>query len=232
MGIEEGLGECLTGLDFTVTEVKGDAVTTDCFPKKFDKRDYAPFDYKAGQRYFRDVWENGEFVISGETGEAYLVRTGGAPVKVEGNLRDFIEKINGEGKRNRFNRLLKEGGITAFVRTHSYDDDFLLESLLEVVLVDKSDKSANAFPFEADPFEAYSMLVNLEGLTARIIAATCEYGFFDEDITHFKAAKPLKLPAEILEIANPKDLLTHHDPKPLPSEAMAYIRENCYRPSN
>ncbi len=229
MGIEEGLGKSLTGLDFVVKKVKGDTVITDCFPKKFNRQGYAPFNYRTGQRYFRDIWEKGEFVTSEETCETYLVPTGGTPIKVKGDLREFIEKINREGKNNRFNRLLKEGGITAFVRAHSYDG---VDSLLEAVLVDKSDKSATKLPFESNPIEAYSIRVNLEDLTARIIAATCEYGFFNEDIAHFKAAKPLKLPAEILEIANPKDLLTHHDPKPLPSEAMAYIRENCYRPSN
>ncbi len=228
MGIEEGLGKAIACLDFVVTKVEGDTVRTDCFPPKFDRKECAPFDYKAGQRYVRDIWENGEFVTSEETGETYLTRTGGAPIKVDGNLRDFIEKINSEGKQNRFNRLLKEGLITAFVRAHSYDGD---RSLLEVVLVDKSDESAAFHPFDSNPFKAYSILVNLEDLTARIIAATCEWGSFDEDMTQFKAANPLKLPAKIAEIANPTDLLTHHDPKQLPSEAIAYIMENCYRPS-
>lgn len=107
MGIEEGLGKAIAGLQFKVTKVEGSTITTDCAPKVFDITRYVPFDYKPGQRYFRDIWENGEFVISQETGETYLVHVGGGrqghqqklKAAWTSSLREFRQKGSGTGSK-------------------------------------------------------------------------------------------------------------------------------------
>lgn len=233
MGIEEGLGQqidcAVDCLDFVVTSVEGNLVTTDCLPKQFDRGKYAPFDYKVGQRYFRNIWTNGEFVVSGETDEAYLVLFppgSGHAIKVEGGIEAFIEKIQAEGKKNKFNRLMREEKIEARVRTHGYSGQ---TALLEVALAEKPDWTING---ASNPFEAYSMLVNLDDSTARIIGATYQFNTFDGNPDHFRAAKPVQLPQAVLEVAKPREIVGSNDFKPLNKESMSFIRENCYHPSS
>lgn len=229
MGIEEGLGISIDSLDFVVTSVEGNTVGTDCLPKEFDRRNYAPFSYKKGQRYDRNIWMNGEFVISRETGEAYLVLfpPGSEPaIKVEGSIEAFIEKIQAEGKKNKFNRLMREEKIEARVRTHGYSGQ---TALLEVALAEKSDWTIDGAD---NPFDAYYILVNPDDSTARIIGATYQFNTFDGNPDHFRAAKPVQLPQAVLEVAKPRYIVGSNDFKPLNKESMLFIRENCYHPSS
>lgn len=223
MEIEEGLGKAIAGLEFKVIKVEGNIVTTDSAPKEFDRTTWAPFDYKAGQRYFRDIWENGEFVTSQETRETYLVTgCGGAPTKVEGSLEDFIERVQADGKRNKFKRLLGEGKIVAYVRAHAFDG---ISALLEVVLVEDSEMRPNI----SNAFEAYSMRFDARDGSGLIVEATYKHGVFDENLAHFRAAKLVQLPKAVIEIANPTQILDSDTFKRLDAESMAFVRSNSYR---
>lgn len=159
-----------------------------------------------------------------------MVSKGSAPIKVEGSLDEFIRKIQAEGKRNKFERLLGEGKIEARVRIHAYDGR---RALLEVALAEDSDWIGRG---ASDPFEAYSVLVNLADGTAKIIGATYQYNTFDENPDHFSAAKPVQLPQAILDVARPQDIVTYlvtsNNFKPLDTQSMVFIREKCYRPSS
>lgn len=116
--LEEGLGKSVYGLSFTVTKIDGDIVMIDSFPKEFNKNHYAPFDYKEGEEYFRDIFENGEFIISEKTGEAYLLPRKGKAIKVEEDLKEFEKKIEARGKENKFRRISRDS--MDYVRQNCY----------------------------------------------------------------------------------------------------------------
>lgn len=221
--IEEGLGKSVYGLSFTVTKINGDIITTDCYPKTFNKIKYAPFDYKEGDKYFRDIFENGEFIISEKTGETHLLPRKGKAIKVEGDLNEFIKNIEAQGKKNKFKRLLSEGKIEARKRTHAYDGHF---GVLEIALAENTDWF-NDYTF--NPFEAYAILTDFEKWSGRIVEAEYEggrAGFFEK--SYYKDAQEVALPYGIIE--GGKDVTKTIKFRRIDRNSMDFVRQNCYHP--
>ena len=199
---------------------------TDAVPEKFDRTEYAPFDYQIGQKFLRDIWENGEFVGSSATGETYFVPLKGTPIKVEGDLNKFIDEVQSRGNQNKLERLLREGKITPMVRTRRYTGN---SAILEIALVKDSDWRVFT------PFEAYVPLVDLYNKTTTIVSAKYSGGSngFFENITETDRPhlKFVQLPQGIVEVAQPQHIVDSQTFKPLDRALIPFIRENCYRPS-
>ncbi len=218
--VEEGLGKSVYGLSFTVTKIDGDIVMTDSFPKEFNKNHYAPFEYKEGEEYFRDIYDNGEFIISEKTGEAYLLPRKGKAIKVEGSKEEFEKKIEAQGKENKFKRLLSECKIEARIRTHAYDGQ---SGVLEVALAENTDWF-NDYP--DNPFEAYAILADFEKRTGRIVEASYEggtSGFLEK--SGYNDATEAALPYDIIEGSKYPTAIKF---RRISRDSMDYVRQNCH----
>ncbi|RLG15728.1 MAG: hypothetical protein DRN71_00545 [Candidatus Nanohalarchaeota archaeon] len=228
--IEEGPGNAIYNLVFKVTKIEGDTVTTNSSPETFNKQNYAPFNYEIGTTYFRDIWENGEFVTDLNTHETYFLCKGTNPIKVYGNIDNFINKIQKQGKQNKFERLLSEDEIEARIRTHAYDPNNY--AIADVVLAETSDWLSD---YSHNPFETYGIMVNLTDSTGRIVEA--DYSGGQQTVLEkndYREATTIKLPEEITDIITIEDLSKIEQGikfKPISTESMNFIRENCYRHS-
>lgn len=226
MGIEEGLGDSISSLDFVIKKIEGDQILTDLHEGPIDKDRYGYFDYKVGQRYVIDVWENGSFVICTETGEANFIPEDGTSVRVEGDLNEYIKKIQSTSKQNKFERLYREGKLKAGVRTRIYNTNW---AVLEVALAEDSDwRHLHLEPMR--PFKAYIVHVNLDNNDAQIFEA--EYiggpiGFTKKKDMSYKSDRSVKLPSEIIETAQPQDLVSSHKFKILNTDSMKFLKDNC-----
>ncbi|MBI4439510.1 hypothetical protein HY638_00900 [Candidatus Woesearchaeota archaeon] len=229
MGLEKQLGDDFEGLGrnfhenrFTIIDIEGDIAFTDNLPESFDRRKYAPFHFLLGDEYSRDLYEGGELLASKRTGLAYLLIREKEPILVEGDKKDFLKKVEEIGYRNKCNRLLKEDKLIASGRTHYSDEQMVL---LDVAIAAENDNNPRGFTV---PFEAYSVLVNLQTREARI--AEAEYqggplGFYEK--RKLRDVPTVLLPENVFSDAT---TVPHSGEfRKLTKDSMIFIRENCYR---
>lgn len=220
--IEEGLGNAVSRENFKILKIEGNTVSTDYYPEKFDIRT-TPFDYREGDIFHRDVWENGDFWTQERTGQTYFLYNGGKPIKIESDVDEFIEFIQHQGTKNKFERLLREDKITARVRTRNYDGQ---SGILETALAENWFAGEPESPFYE--VEAYCILTDFENVTGRIVEAKYDAGGSLFEKANYKLANVLKLPDDIIRYGIRAD--TGIKFKPISKESMLLIRNNSYRP--